>query len=83
MDKNMIIKIFTISNGLEIRDDIRIIRIKSKKYNLMIMTDYIPIVGEIEGSISFESLTDSKNYENIKGYYMHSNNVFNLIIKEA
>ncbi len=82
MDKNLTIKIFTLSKGLETYDNIKIIRIKSKKYNLLIMLDYIPIIGEIEGNIDFESNSDSINYQNIKGYYMHSNNVFSLIINE-
>lgn len=83
MDKNITIKIFSISKGLEIREDIKIIRIKSKKYNLLIMVDYLPIIGEIEGNVDLESLNDSISYKNITGYFMHSNNVFNLIIKEV
>ncbi|MDD4187738.1 MAG: hypothetical protein PHX04_03140 [Bacilli bacterium] len=83
MDKNIKIKIFSISKGLEEKTGIKIIRIKSKYYNLLIMVDYLPIVGEIEGNIDFELATDSFSYKNIKGYFIHSNNIFNLIIKEV
>ncbi|MBE6144697.1 MAG: hypothetical protein E7169_03890 [Firmicutes bacterium] len=82
MNKTITVKIFTISKGLEVKDDIKIIRIKSKDYNLLIMEDYLPIVGKIEGNIDFESENDSLKLENVKGYYMHSNNVFNFILKE-
>lgn len=82
MDNNITIKIFTISKGIEVREDIKLIRIKSKKYNLLIMKDYLPIMGEIDGSIDFEGEKDSINYRNIKGYYLHSNDVFNFLIKE-
>lgn len=82
MNKTITVKIFTISKGLEVKDDVKLIRIKSKDYNLLIMEDYIPIVGKIEGDIDFESEKDSFKYENIKGYYMHSNNVFKFILKE-
>jgi hypothetical protein len=82
MNKPITIKLFTISNGLETHNDIKIIRIKSKDYNLLIMDDYLPIIGQIDGNIDFESDTSSLKLENIKGYYMHSNNKFNLIIKE-
>ena len=47
------------------------------------MDDYLPILGEIDGNIDFESENDSLNLKDIKGYYMHSNNEFNLIIKEV
>ncbi|MGE5455537.1 MAG: hypothetical protein ACM3O4_00300 [Ignavibacteriales bacterium] len=82
MNNCMTTKIFTISKGLETRTDIVFIRIKSKDYNLLIMKDYLPIIGEIEGSIDIQSTNDTIRYEEIKGYYMHANNIFNLIIKE-
>lgn len=82
MAKSMSIKIFTISEGLTMKNDIKLIRIKSKKYNLLIMVDYVPIIGEIEGNIDFENGEDVLSYKDIKGYYVHSNNAFSLIIKE-
>jgi uncharacterized protein (UPF0254 family) len=82
MDKKITVKIFTLSKGLEMRNDIKAIRIKSDKYNLLIMVDYIPIIGEINGSIDCEAEENSISYQNIKAYFMHSNNVFSLIINE-
>lgn len=83
MEKNITIKIFTLSKGLVIKDDVKLIRIKSSKYNLLILPDYLPIIGEIEGSIDIETADDTLNYQDINAYYMHSNNIFNLIIKEG
>ncbi|HHX32833.1 MAG TPA: hypothetical protein GX713_01185 [Mollicutes bacterium] len=83
MEKNITIKIFTLSKGLVIKDDVKLIRIKSSKYNLLILPDYLPIIGEIEGSIDIETVDDTLNYQDINAYYMHSNNIFNLIIKEG
>ena len=52
MDKSGIkVRIFDIENGLREYKDIKIIRIISKDYNLLIMKDYLPIIGEIEGSV--------------------------------
>ncbi len=82
MDKSITVKIFTLTKGLEMRDDIKAIRIKSDKYNLLIMVDYIPIIGEINGNLDCEAEENSISYQNIKGYFMHSNNSFNLIINE-
>lgn len=83
MEKNITIKIFTLSKGLVIKDDVKLIRIKSSKYNLLILPDYLPIIGEIEGSIDIETVDDTLNYQDINAYYMCSNNIFNLIIKEG
>ena len=45
------VKVFDIRNGMRVSDNIKIIRIISKDYNLLIMKDYLPIIGEIEGSV--------------------------------
>lgn len=82
MSKTITVKIFTISEGLDIKDNIKLIRIKSKDYNLLIMEDYLPIIGKIEGNIDFESDENSFKLENVKGYYMHRNNTFNFILNE-
>lgn len=82
MDKSIKVKIFSISKGLEILEEIKIIRIKSKDYNLLVMPDYLPLLGEIDGTIEFEKSDFSKKLENIEGYYVNSNNEFSLIIRE-
>lgn len=82
MDKDINVKVFSVENGLQQYDKIKIIRIKSKKYNLLIMEDYFPIIGEVDGSIDFESQTDAIKLENVNGFFMHKKNEFNLIIKE-
>ena len=64
-------------------EHIKVIRIVSKDYNLLIMQDYLPIIGEIEGSIDIKNEEIELNYKDIKAFYMNSNNVFNLMIKEG
>ena len=49
------VKVFDIRNGMRVYDDIKIIRIISKDYNLLIMKDYLPIIGEIEGSVDIKN----------------------------
>ena len=45
------------------------------------MKNYLPVIGEINGTIEIEG---EENYklENIKGYYTNKNNEFILVIKE-
>ena len=76
------VRIFDLNTGLTEYEHIKIVRIVSKDYNLLIMEDYLPIIGEIEGSIDIKGEDVDLNYSKIKAFYMNSNNVFNLMIKE-
>ena len=77
------VKVFDIRNGMRVYDNIKIIRIISKDYNLLIMKDYLPIIGEIEGSVDINNDVVNESFKNIKAFYMNSDNVFNLMIKEG
>ena len=84
MDKSGIkVRIFNIENGLREYKDTKIIRIISKDYNLLIMKDYLPIIGEIEGSVDIKNDEVNLSFKDIKAFYMNSNNEFNLMIKEG
>ena len=84
MDKSGIkVRIFNIENGLREYKDIKIIRIISKDYNLLIMKDYLPIIGEIEGSVDIKNDEVNLSFKDIKAFYMNSTNEFNLMIKEG
>ena len=82
-NNGMKVRIFDLEKGLIEYESIKIIRIISKDYNLLIMQDYLPILGEIEGSVDIKNEEIEINYKNIKAFYMNSNNVFNLMIKEG
>jgi len=77
------VRIFSLDKGLIEYEHIKVIRIISKNYNLLIMQDYLPILGEIEGSVDIKNEDIELNYKNIKAFYMNSSNVFNLMIKEG
>ena len=67
MDKSGIkVRIFDIENGLREYKDIKIIRIISKDYNLLIMKDYLPIIGEIEGSVDIKNDEVNLSFKDIK-----------------
>jgi len=84
MDKSGIkVRVFDMEHGLREYEDIKIIRIISKDYNLLIMKDYLPIIGEIEGSVDIKNDKVDESFKNIKAFYMNSDNVFNLMIKEG
>lgn len=77
------VRIFDMENGLREYDDVKIIRIISKDYNLLIMKDYLPIIGEIDGSVDIKNDSVNLSFKDIKAFYMNSDNIFNLMIKEG
>lgn len=75
-------KVVDRENGMKQYENIRLIRIVSKDHNLLIMEDFMPVIGEIDGKV--EIVVDDKvvPYNNIKGFYMHKKNQFYLLIEE-
>lgn len=78
----MLVKIYSLLNGLSVLENVKVIRIKSKDYNLLIMKDYVPIIGEIEGNFEVETDKETKELANIRSYYVCQNNVFEIILKD-
>ena len=76
------VNVLSMKNGLENYEDVQFIRILSKKYNLIILKDYLPIIGEIKGNIEIERLKETIKLENIVGYYIHKHNQFNLFLRD-
>lgn len=83
MNSELKVRIFDMEHGLREYENIEYIRIISKTYNLLIMKDYLPIIGEIDGKISIKSKDVDLKYEDVRAFYMNSDNVFNLMIKEG
>jgi len=81
--KGFKVRIFDLDKGLIEYENIKAVRMISQDYNLLIMEDYLPIIGEIEGSIDIKGEDIDINFPKIKAFYMNSNNVFNLMIKEV
>ena len=77
------VRIFDLTKGLVEYEHVKVVRIISTDYNLLIMQDYLPILGEIDGSVDIKSEDIELNYKHIKAFYMNSGNVFNLMIKEG
>lgn len=82
MEVSITVKVFSLEKGLEVFKDVKVIRVNSKYYKLLIMPDYMPLLGEVQGIIEFEGKDLKKSYDNIDGYYINSKNEFSLIIRE-
>lgn len=77
------VRIFDLNKGLVEYDNVKYIRITSQDYNLLIMEDYLSIIGEIDGSVDIKGESVDISFKDIKAFYMNSHNVFNLMIKEG
>ena len=76
------VRVFDLVHGLTEYNEIKLVRITSKDYNLLIMADYLPLLGEFEGNIDIKGEDTDISFKNIKEFYMNSNNIFNLMINE-
>lgn len=83
MNDGILVKVIDVKEGLKEYNDVKIIRIVSDKYNLLIMKDYLPIVGEFNGKIDIETNENKVTFEPVKAFFMNSNNVFHLMIQEG
>lgn len=74
-------KIYSILRGYKTYDNCDAIKIKSDGYNLLIMEDYLPVIGQINGDITFIQGDKQSTIDKITGYYRHAHNEFELLIK--
>ena len=78
----MIVFVSDFANGLRVFRDVKLIRVKSSDYSLLIMEDYFPILGQVNGRIEFLSEGKLVDLGKLKGFYVHRDNEFSLLIKE-
>lgn len=77
-EQNITVQLLNVNGEVEQFDDVKFIKIKSKKYNLIIMKDYLPIIGEVQGKIEIGRRDKNIEMKRVKGYFMHKHNKFNL-----
>ena len=71
-----------IDEGFQKFEQVDMIRIKSENYTLLIMDDYMPVSGRIDGLVETVSGEDTRSFQPIHGFYTHRKNTFELLIKE-
>jgi len=73
--------------------NVKMIRLKGRDLNLLIMADFMPTLGEINGRVELlmeeiplrrnqQVETESVVLENVSGFFVVKNNVFKLLLKE-
>ena len=79
---NIVVQLLNINGGVTEYQNVKFIKIISKKYNLIIMRDYLPIIGEVQGEIEIGTEDNTINFKKVKGYFMDKHNKFNLFYSE-
>ena len=74
--------VLSLSGGMKAYENVAMIRIVSKDYNLLILKDYMPTIGKIQGSVQIVGEDIMENLEGIEGYYVFRQNQFELLIEE-
>lgn len=82
-NNGFLVNIFDLKTGLISYEDCSYVRITSSDYNLLVMLDYMPIIGEVKGRVDINTKDGEITLDNIWASYMNSNNVFNIMIQGA
>lgn len=68
--------------GLRLITGVSVVRVRSKGYNLLIMEDYLPALGKVDGSVTFLTRDEEYHLDGVKGFYKHQHNEFTLLLEK-
>lgn len=75
-------RIIDAVNGMQFLPEVAAVRIRSKEYVILVMEDYMPTLGKIDGDISFLTPEKELTFHGVQGFYKHQHNEFTLLIDE-
>ena len=75
-------RIIDAAAGLKEIGGVYAVRIHSKDYYALIMNDYLPALGRIDGDVVFLNQEGEHPYYGVRGFYKHPHNEFTLLIEE-
>lgn len=76
-------RIIDAENDMRFLPEVSAVRIRSAEYVLLVLADYMPALGEINGSVSFLTPEEEIFFTDIHGFYKHQHNEFTLLIDGA
>lgn len=74
-------RILDFPHGVRTYDNVQSIRISSKDYSLLIMADYMPIIGQVNGCVEIRLADGIVKLDRTEGFFMHHENEFSLLIE--
>lgn len=76
------VSVLSLSGGMKNYENVAMVRIVSKDYNLLILKDYMPTIGKVQGSVQIVGEDIMQSLDGIEGYYVFRQNQFELLIEE-
>ena len=70
-------------HGLRLLSGVYAVRLQSREYSLLIMEDYMPMLGQIDGTVVFLTEEREVRLEKIQGFYKHQHNEFTLLVESG
>lgn len=83
MESKIKAKIVSMEKGLQEYEDVEMIRVKSEDHTLLILQNYMPLLGRLDGYIELVFENETLRFNNLHGYYMHKKNEFSLLVQEG
>ena len=74
------VRIIEEATGIREIKKVQAVRIQSKDYVLLIMDDYAPTLGEIDGRMAVLTEDNEELFDSVKGFYRLKDNEFTLVI---
>ncbi len=83
MESKIKAKIVSMKYGLQEFEEIEMIRVKGKNHSLLILQNYMPLLGRIDGYVDLVLKDETLRVNDVHGYYMHKKNEFSLLVEEG
>ena len=74
--------VLRLSGGMKTYENVSMVRIVSRDYNILILKDYMPTIGKVKGSVQIVGKDIMESLDDIEGYYVFRQNQFELLIEE-
>ena len=74
--------VLSLSGGMKTYENVSMVRIVSRDYNILILKDYMPTIGKVKGSVQIVGKDIMESLDDIEGYYVFRQNQFELLIEE-
>ena len=71
MERKIKAKIVSMEYGLQEYEEIEMIRVKSENHSLLILQNYMPLLGHLDGYVDLVLKDETLRIQDVKGYYMH------------
>ena len=83
MERKIKAKIVSMENGLQEFEDIEMIRVKGENHSLLILQNYMPLLGRLDGYVDLVLKDETLRIQDVQGYYMHKQNEFSLLVEKG